>query len=514
MADMKTAAYICKGCGIGERVNTAQMAKIATKEGKMNLVREHDFLCNAAGVQMIRDDIEKEGVTHVMIAACSRRAKTEAFQFPTVALARANIREGVIWSQPDTPEAKETTQEMADDYVRMGCAEVKKMKLPAGNPSVGHNKRMLVVGGGVSGMTAALEAAKTGYEVVLVEKEKQLGGWAAKLHKRVAYREPYRDPADTGIDEMIAAVNADPKCIKVYLAFDRRRDQRRAGAVQRPHRNRVEAAPRREEVGAIVQASGFSLYDANKLPEFGYGKSRQHGRPGRAGKSSRRKPRRKAADPPPVRRRRSEVRRVRAMRRPARQHRQAPALLLRLLLQHQHQAGDVFQGRQSRYRHGGDLHGSAHARQRRGFLPQRADERRHLHQGQGDARSNRAGNTCTVKFRDLILDEDTAIADVDLVVLATGQVPNSGVDIDAKLNAEIAAAAGNNALLSYNKSQAAGAVKPISILNLDLPPGPGPAAVEARLHRFAFHLLSVRDPPHRHLRRRPGAPPDGHRAGG
>ena len=41
MADMKTAAYICKGCGIGERVNAAQMAGIATKEGKMPLVREH-----------------------------------------------------------------------------------------------------------------------------------------------------------------------------------------------------------------------------------------------------------------------------------------------------------------------------------------------------------------------------------------------------------------------------------------------------------------------------------------
>ena len=140
----KTAAYICQGCGIGERVSTTQMAKIATKEGKMNLVREHEFLCNSAGVQMIRDDIEKEGVTHVMIAACSRRAKTEAFQFPAVAVARANIREGVIWSQPDTAEAKETTQEMADDYVRMGCGEVKKMQVPNGSANRGNNKRILV----------------------------------------------------------------------------------------------------------------------------------------------------------------------------------------------------------------------------------------------------------------------------------------------------------------------------------------------------------------------------------
>src|SRR3990170_3495711 len=131
MADMKTAAYVCAGCGIGERVSAAQLAKVAEREGKMSLVGQHEFLCSAAGLQTIRDDIDREGVTHVMIAACSPRAKTEAFHFPTVAMSRANLREGVIWSQSDTDAARETTQEMADDYVRMACAEVKRMKVPA-----------------------------------------------------------------------------------------------------------------------------------------------------------------------------------------------------------------------------------------------------------------------------------------------------------------------------------------------------------------------------------------------
>lgn len=53
------------------------------------MVRSHDFLCNSQGVQMIRDDIEKEGVNHVVIAACSRRAKTDAFGFDGIALSRA-----------------------------------------------------------------------------------------------------------------------------------------------------------------------------------------------------------------------------------------------------------------------------------------------------------------------------------------------------------------------------------------------------------------------------------------
>jgi quinone-modifying oxidoreductase subunit QmoB len=470
MSEMKTAAYICKGCGIGERVNTTQMANIATKEGKMNLVREHDFLCNAAGVQLIRDDIEKEAITHVMIAACSRRAKTEAFQYPTVAVARANIREGVIWSQPDAPEAKETTQEMADDYVRMACAEVKRMQLPAGNPSVGHNKRILVVGGGVSGMTAALEAAKTGYDVVVVEKEKQLGGWAAKLHKRVAYREPYRDPADTGIDQMIVAVNAE-KCIKVYLNSTVTATSGSPGqfSIQIATESGSTAT---EEVGAIVQASGFSLYDANQLTEFSYGKS-----PNILDQASLEKLAKEAAAKGEPIRRPSDGGDVRSV----------------AFVQCAGQRDST--GRHLPYCSGFCCNASI--KQAMYFKDANPDintvmiytDLRTPGNGEDFYRSAQTkgvtftkgkvasveptGNTSTVKFHDLILNEDTALADVDIVVLATGQVPNSGVDIDAKLKAEIAAAAGDNAPLeAYNKSQAAGAVKPISILNLTYRQGP------------------------------------------
>ncbi|RMD67884.1 MAG: heterodisulfide reductase subunit A, partial [Gammaproteobacteria bacterium] len=76
---MKTAAYICQGCQLGERLDTQALATIASREGKMDIVREHPFLCNREGVAMIQKDIE-EGADHIVIAACSRRAKTEAFR--------------------------------------------------------------------------------------------------------------------------------------------------------------------------------------------------------------------------------------------------------------------------------------------------------------------------------------------------------------------------------------------------------------------------------------------------
>lgn len=447
MADMKTAAYICKGCGLGERLDSAQLAKIAQREGKIEIVREHDFLCSGAGVQMIRDDIEKEGATHIVIAACSHRAKTEAFQFPTVAMARANLREGVIWSQPDTEEARETTQEMADDYVRMGCAEVKKMKMPAGNSNVGHNKRILIVGGGMSGMTAALEAAKAGYDVVLVEKEAQLGGWAAKLHKRVPFAEPFRDPADTGVAAMIAAIEAEPR-ISVRL------NSVIAETSGAPGRFAVQIATESggtatEEVGAIVQASGFSLYDANKLTEFSYGKSPniidQVGLEKLAIEA--------AAKGEPIRRPSDggEVKTVAFVQCAGQRDDSGThlpycsgyccntSIKQAMYFKDANPAVDtiVIYTDLRTPGNGEDFYRSA---QRKGVIFTKGKV--------SGVEPN--GNSCKVNFRDLILDEDTAIPEADLVVLATGQVANSGVNID--IPAEEA-----------DKAE----VKPISILNLN-----------------------------------------------
>jgi quinone-modifying oxidoreductase subunit QmoB len=271
MADTKIGAYICKGCGIGERLDTAQLAMIAQKEGKAQVVREHEFLCNSRGVEMIRNDIANEGVNHVVIAACSRRAKAETFIFENVAISRANLREGVIWVTPADADRKEIVQEMAADYVRMGCAESAKMQVPRTNPNHGNNKRILVVGGGISGMTAALEASKTGYDVLLVEKTGSLGGWAAKLWKRVPNREPYAEPMDSGVAGLIKQIESD-KRIKVYLNST---VTKTSGA---PGRFSVDISAESgstatENIGAIVMASGFTPYDANKLAHYGYGKA-------------------------------------------------------------------------------------------------------------------------------------------------------------------------------------------------------------------------------------------------
>ena len=267
--EKKYGAYICQGCGISGRLDCDQLEKIAVREGKVAFAKQHEMLCSQAGVELIQKDLAEGEATHIVIAACSPRAKTEAFRFENTAVSRANLREGVIWVRPDTDEARETTQEMADDYIRMACAEIKQMKLPAASGEQDLNKHILVVGGGVTGLTAALESAKAGYEVSLVEQTSALGGYAAQLHKRIPSRAPYGEPQDTGVERLIAAAESDNK-ITVHLsstiASTRGAPGRFSVAIQNGSGNPVEA-----EFGAIIQASGFKPYDARQLPEFGYG---------------------------------------------------------------------------------------------------------------------------------------------------------------------------------------------------------------------------------------------------
>ena len=272
MADeLLMGAYICKGCGIGDRLDCGQLEQTATRDGKAKFAKSHDFLCSAEGVAMIQADIDSGETNHVILGACSRRAKVEAFGFQNVTVSRANLREGVIWIRPDNDEANETTQEMADDYIRMACFESKFQKVPQKSGEQELNKNILVVGGGISGMTAAIEAAAAGYPATIVEKAGELGGVMGQLHKRVASTSPYADPEDTTVADLMAKIEADSN-ITVHLNST---VTKTAGA---PGRFDVDistesGATTNVSIGAIVQASGMKPFDANKLTEFAYDKS-------------------------------------------------------------------------------------------------------------------------------------------------------------------------------------------------------------------------------------------------
>jgi quinone-modifying oxidoreductase subunit QmoB len=263
--DKKLGVYICSGCGIGDALDLEKLAGVATGEYKIDVVKTHPFLCGEEGVGLIKKDIE-EGVNTVVIAGCSPRVNYETFSFgPSVVLERANLREHVIWCHPPQDE---DTQMLGEDYLRMAIAKAKKVQ-PAEPFSEEIDKHILVVGGGVTGITAALEAAAAGYEVCLVEKESSLGGWMAKWPKQYPKQPPYRDLADTGMAAKIKEVQENER-IKVYTGAKIEKTEGAPGMFDVSLKQG--GTPVKFRVGSIIQATGFRPYDAGKLDYLGYGK--------------------------------------------------------------------------------------------------------------------------------------------------------------------------------------------------------------------------------------------------
>lgn len=209
--DHKIGVYIDTGYGIGEALDIDALSAVATDEFGVAVCRADSYWNEPDKLAIVRNDISGEQLTAVIIAGPSPRVFQQEFKFEGTITERVNLREHVIWSQPANDE---DTQMLAEDYLRMGITKTSKYEdRPPFMEEV--DKSILVIGGGVTGMTAALEAAAAGYQVYLVEKEAQLGGWANNFAKVFTGKPPYDEITDSPIQETIKAVNDSDK-IKVF----------------------------------------------------------------------------------------------------------------------------------------------------------------------------------------------------------------------------------------------------------------------------------------------------------
>jgi len=284
--DKKIGIYICTGCGIGEAIDVEKLVKLASSKG---LCQTHLFLCGQDGLSLIKKGIE-EGVNTLVIAGCSRRSKQDVFFFDSIISERVDLREQVIWSHKPNDE---DTQALAEDYLRMGMVKVQKTNLPEPYLLEGLSRGILVVGGGISGITAALEAAKAGYEITLVEKENELGGYMKNLAKQLPTKPPYEELEEPEVFQRIKELEANAS-IKVYLgaqiektkgqpgafevtvAQNEKKDVVKVDNIVQPGAFEVTIAQNETKeivkVGAIVLAAGFIPYDPKRLGSLGYGK--------------------------------------------------------------------------------------------------------------------------------------------------------------------------------------------------------------------------------------------------
>lgn len=263
--DKQLGVYICSGCSIGESLDVTKLAGMATKECKAPVCRTHSFLCGQEGVELIRKDLAEGSVNTIVLAACSPRAKTDCFHFNSgPIIERVNLREQVAWCHKPNDEE---TQMLAEDCLRMGIVKAEKTE-PLDPLSEAISGTILVVGGGVTGINAALEAAAAAQNVILVEREAQLGGALAKAKKDIPTHSPYLEAESNVLAPKLQAIAKDPR-VTTLCSTHVAKTEGQPGAFDVTLQNGLRSSTHR--VGAIVMATGWRPYDPAKLSSLGYG---------------------------------------------------------------------------------------------------------------------------------------------------------------------------------------------------------------------------------------------------
>jgi heterodisulfide reductase subunit A len=182
----RVGVFVCHcGANIGRVVDVPAVVEYALTLDNVVHAQEDLFTCSTDAAQRIADAIREKGLNRVVVAACTPRTHEPLFRdtlrqggINQYYFEFANIREHCSWVHS---REKEKATEKAKDLVRMSVARARLLQ-PLQEFELPVNKRGLVVGGGIAGMTCALSLANQGFEVYLVEKDTELGGIARRIH--------------------------------------------------------------------------------------------------------------------------------------------------------------------------------------------------------------------------------------------------------------------------------------------------------------------------------------------
>jgi heterodisulfide reductase subunit A-like polyferredoxin len=206
----RVGVFVCNcGVNIAGVVDVKAVEEYSRSLPNVVYAGQNLFTCSQDSQEQMKALIKEHRLNRVVVAACTPKTHEGIFMdtlegtgLNKYLLEMANIRNQDSWVHSDNPQ--EATAK-ARDLVQMAVARAESLH-PLREKVIPVNERALVVGGGVAGMNAALGLADQGYEVVLIEKEEQLGGMANRLTFTI-------EGADVQayLEELIQRVNAHPK---------------------------------------------------------------------------------------------------------------------------------------------------------------------------------------------------------------------------------------------------------------------------------------------------------------
>lgn len=184
----RTGVFVCScGSNIGDRLDIERVAREALKMDGVVLAETYGLLCSPKGKAYLEEKIKEHDLDRVVIAACSPREHQETFMavcesagLNPFMMEMANIREQVAWVTPDPAAATEKALKL----VRSSVFRIRR-HTPLQKTSIVCDPEVLVIGGGIAGMTAALVLADARRAVTLIERNRSLGGFAAKAGSRL-----------------------------------------------------------------------------------------------------------------------------------------------------------------------------------------------------------------------------------------------------------------------------------------------------------------------------------------
>jgi len=267
--DCRIGFYVCNcGTNIAKMVDAEQVCERIGGLPGVACARAYKYMCSNPGQEMITRDIRERGLNRVVVAACSPRMHEPTFRKALEAaglnpylLEMANIREQCSWVHDDPVVATAKACDLAHGAVRRVRHHQPLEKMEAN-----YTPATLVLGGGIAGLTVAVELAEASQPVYLVEREGRLGGNVG----RADLTAPYLDSARDILAEKIARAEASPK-LEILLRSELVELQGFVGNFRATVRT-TGGTTRQLDVGAVVVCTGYQEFDATRIERLGYGR--------------------------------------------------------------------------------------------------------------------------------------------------------------------------------------------------------------------------------------------------
>ena len=269
MDEPRIGVYICWcGTNIAKMVDVEAVSAEVGKLPHVVLAKNYKYMCSDPGQELIIKDIKGHRLNRVVVAACSPRIHELTFRkavekagINPYLFEMANIREQDSWVHTDRTEATTKAIDLVVAAIRrVGYHE------PLEKRSVKVDPATLIIGGGISGMIAALEIANAGKKVYLIEKTDHLGGHVIKFDLTF----PHLSSAKQLIRPIIQRVENHPN-IDIFFNTEIRDVSGYIGNFK----TNIKANGSGEQeltFGNIIAAVGLKPFDPSKIEEYGYGR--------------------------------------------------------------------------------------------------------------------------------------------------------------------------------------------------------------------------------------------------